>query len=170
MTRDQKIVIVGALSGVALMIGALILLSPRMPALTIIADAGDRLAYAAKWVALAAAPLFIAIIAIGNGRFLSEAIDPMAGRESRAMIINGRVADNTLQQFVLFAAASFAVAAGASGDQLGLISAAAILFVICRFAFWIGYRIDPMQRAAGFASTAYLNLTLFGVAMWRAWA
>ena len=33
-----------------------------------------------------------------------------------------------------------------------------------RFAFWIGYRIDPLYRAFGFAATMWLNLLLLGAA------
>lgn len=169
MNREQKIVAVGAASGVTAMLAALVALSRWMVGLSIAADAGERLAFAAKWDALAAAPLFLAIIAVGNARATSEAIDPLAGKESRAMIVNGRVADNNLQQYVLFVAATLAVAACARGDELRIVSGAALIFVVSRFAFWIGYRIDPLYRAFGFASTAYLNLILFGTAIWMAW-
>jgi hypothetical protein len=170
MTKSQKLVAGGAATGVLAMIAALLVLTSILPGLPVGADAGERLAFAAKWIALGAAPLFAAIVAVGNARALSDAIDPTAGKESKAMIIDGRVVDNTTQQFLLFATASLAVAAVSHGDQLGLVSAAAIVFTVCRFAFWIGYRIDPLYRAFGFASTVYLNLILFGVALWRAWA
>ena len=170
MTKSQKIVAIGAASGVIVMLAALAVLSRAMPDLSILADAGERLAFAVKWNAVAVAPLFFAIIAVGNARAMSEAIDPLAGKESVAMIIDARVADNTLQQYVLFAAATLAVAATSRGDQLAIVAGASVIFVVSRFAFWIGYRIDPLYRAFGFASTAYLNLTLFGVALWRAWS
>jgi len=167
MNREQKLVAIGASSGVAIMIGALIGLSSVMPGLPITADEGDRLAFAAKW--LAAAPVFLAIIAVGNARFFSEAIDPTAGKESQSMVVNGRVVDNSLQQYVLLFAATMAVAASANGTQLGIVSAASVIFIVSRFAFWIGYRIEPVYRAFGFASTAYLNIILFGTAIWLAW-
>ena len=85
------------------------------------------------------------------------------------MAINCRVVDNTVQQYLLFAASSLAVAAGARGDQLSVVAAAAIVFVVARLAFWIGYRIRPVYRAAGFASTFYLNMVMFGYAVWVAW-
>jgi uncharacterized MAPEG superfamily protein len=169
MKREQKIVAAGAVTGVFAMLAGLFALSSLLVALPPFADAGERLAFAVKWIAAAAAPLFFAIIAIGNARALSDAIDPTAGKESPAMIIDGRVVDNTLQQYVLFVAACLAVAAVSRGDQLSLVSGAAIIFIVSRFAFWIGYRIDPLYRAFGFASTAYLNITLFGAALWRAW-
>ena len=170
MNKDQKIIAAGASSGIVAMVVALLALSRFLVGLTPAADPGERLAFAAKWVAVAAVPLFVSIVAVGNARFGSKAIDPTARKESKAMIIDGRVVDNTLQQFALFTAASFAVASTSQGEQLSIVAAAAIIFVFCRFAFWIGYRIDPLYRAFGFASTIYLNLILFGVALWRAWA
>ena len=169
MTKDQQIVATGAATGVTMMLAATFGLSALMPDLAVSASAGDRLAYAVQWIALAALPLFLSIGSVGNGRFASEAIDPTAGKESPAMTINCRVVDNTVQQFLLFVAASLAVAAGARGDQLGIVAAGAIVFTLARFAFWIGYRIHPLYRAAGFAATSYLSVVLFGYALWLAW-
>ena len=169
MRKEQRIVIIGALAGIATMIAGLVLLPGIMPALTDQADAGERLAYAAKWNAVAVLPLFLAIVAVGNARFASDAIDPTAGKESREMVINGRVVDNTVQQYVMFLPATLAVAASARGDELGIIAAAALIFVAMRFAFWIGYRVNPLYRAFGMSSVAYLNVILFGVAIWMAW-
>jgi uncharacterized MAPEG superfamily protein len=106
---------------------------------------------------------------VGNQRFNSEAIDPTRGKESRTMIINGRVVDNTLQQYVLFAAATFAVAASATGEQLGVVAAGALTFVAMRLAFWIGYRTDPLYRAFGMAGTSYLTAVLFCYSIWLTW-
>ena len=169
MTADQKKVAIGAASGIAAMLLATIGLSQVMPGLGGSADAGERLAFAAKWIALAGAPLFAAVVAVGNERFLSEAIDPTLGKESRAMVVNGRMVDNSVQQYLLFIVAAFAVAASAAGRELSLVPAAAIVFLAMRFAFWMGYRIHPLYRAFGMAGTAYLNVLLFGGAIWMAW-
>lgn len=169
MTKDQKIVATGAVTGVVTMAAAVLGLSGVMPDLAADVPAGERLAYAAQWIALAALPLFLSIGSIGNARFASEAIDPTLGKEDRVMVINGRVVDNTVQQYLLFLAASLAVAAGANGDELGMVAAGAIVFTLARFAFWVGYRIRPVYRAAGFAATSYLSVVLFGYALWLAW-
>ena len=83
--------------------------------------------------------------------------------------INGRVVDNTVQQYLIFVLATLAVAASARGDEVGIVAAAAIIFVTMRFAFWIGYRVNPLYRAFGMSSVAYLNVILLGVAIWMAW-
>lgn len=169
MNNDQKAVAIGASSGIATMVLTLVGLSQLMPGLGIEATAGERLAYAFQWIAVAALPLALAIGSVGNARFSSEAINPLAGKESPETAVNCRVVDNTVQQYLLFGAAALAVAAGSRGDQLGVVAAASITFVLARLAFWIGYRIRPVYRAAGFASTFYLNVVLFGYALWLAW-
>jgi hypothetical protein len=170
MTSDQKRVAAGAATGVFTMLAGLFALSGIIAGLAADANAGERLAYAVQWIAAAALPLAAAIASVGNARFNSEAIDPTAGKESSSMIVNGRVVDNTVQQYLLFGAASLAVAAGAQGDQLGVVAAGAIIFIIARLVFWVGYRIRPVYRAAGFASTFYLNIALFAYALWLAWS
>ena len=96
MTRDQKIVITGAISGIVAMVLLVSLLSTVIATPDIVESPGDRIAYAAPWAVVAAMPLFAMLAAIGNERFLSEAIDPTLGKEDQKMVVNGRVADNTL--------------------------------------------------------------------------
>ena len=168
MTRDQKIVAAGALTGIAAMALAMGLLSTLLPPPAGVETLADRLAYAARWLAFAALPLFAMVAAVGNARFASGAIDPTLGAEDGAIVVNGRVADNTTQQFLLFAAGALGLAASLPAAQMGVIRAAAIVFVAARIVFWIGYRIHPLYRAPGFSSTAYLNLGLLLAAVWLA--
>ncbi|MET1112855.1 MAG: MAPEG family protein [Allosphingosinicella sp.] len=168
MTRDQKIVAAGALSGLASMALAMWLFSTLLPAPAGVETLADRLAYAARWLAFAALPLFAMVAAVGNARFASGAIDPTLGNEDKAMIVNGRVADNTTQQLLLFACGLLGLAASLAPEHMGVIRAAAIVFVLFRIVFWIGYRLHPLYRAPGFSSTAYLNLGLLLGAVWLA--
>ena len=82
------------------------------------------------------------------------------------MEVNGRVVDNTLEQFLIYSVGTLALSAGLTADQMPVIPAAAIVFVIARAAFWIGYRIHPLYRAFGMAATAYLNVGILGFAFW----
>jgi uncharacterized membrane protein YecN with MAPEG domain len=103
---------------------------------------------------------------VGNGRFFSEAIDPTRGKESAKLVINGRVADNTTQQFLLFLVGLLGLAVTLPLHRLALVPALSITFVVMRIAFWIGYRIKPVHRAFGFAATAYMNLIMLLGSIW----
>src|SRR5215470_11259761 len=109
MTAEQRIVATGAASGVVAMAVAVWVLTEAMPAPLIVDSLAERVAYALRSNVLALVPLFVMLMAVGNARFLSDAIDPTRHAESRSMEIDGRVADNTLQQSFVFAIASLAL-------------------------------------------------------------
>ena len=166
MNRDQKTVATGALSGIAAMLLSTLLLYTVLPPTPEVRSHTDAVLYALRWLPLAALPLLAMIAAVGNARSTGPAIDPTLGNEDQAMRINIRAATNTLEQFVLFAAGSLGFAASIDPAQVRVVGAAAIVFVAARIAFWVGYRIHPLYRAAGFAATAYLNIGLIGAALW----
>jgi uncharacterized MAPEG superfamily protein len=165
MTTNQKAVATGAVSGIITMILSLWLLYSVLPDPQIFSLA-DRLAYALRWDAVALLPLIATFAAIGNARALGEAIDPTLGKEDAKMLVNGKVAANTLEQFMLFLVGSLALAAAIEGQKVKIVAATAITFIFMRIAFWIGYRIKPVHRAFGFASTFYMNLGLLVGAIW----
>ena len=158
MKAEQKTVAIGAISGITLMVLSLWVLTRHLPQPLLADAAPDRLAYALKANAVALLPLFIMLVVIGNKRFLSEAIDPTRHAESQAMEIDGRVVDNTLQQNFVFAVASLALSTVVPVQHLQVVWACAIVFIVARVAFWVGYRINPLFRAPGMAATAYMNL------------
>jgi len=118
----------------------------------------ERLAYALYANVFALLPFIIMLIAVGNGRFFSEAIDPTRHKENTAMEINGRVADNTLQQNFVFTIATLALATIVPILYLQVIWALTIIFVVARLLFWLGYRMHPLYRAPGMAATSYMNV------------
>lgn len=166
MNRDQKTVAAGALSGIAAMLLSTWLLYTVLPAPAGVQAQADAVLYALRWLPLAALPLLAMIVSVGNARAMGPAIDPTLGNEDLAMRINIRAANNTLEQFVLFAAGAVGLAASIPPAHVQVVGAAAIVFVAARIAFWIGYRIHPLYRAAGFAGTAYLNFGLIGAALY----
>lgn len=127
----------------------------------------ERIVYTLRADAIAALPLLVGIIVVGNDRFLSEAIDPTLHKESPATQINGRVVENTLQQYVLFLVGTLALCTVLAPADMAVIPAAVTVFVVARLAFWIGYRIDPLYRAFGMAATGYLNLAILSYVAWR---
>jgi hypothetical protein len=166
MTNDQKTVAIGAATGILTMLLLVWLLTKAIPPPAIADTPGERLAYALPWAVVAILPLFAMLVTVGNSRFLSEAIDPTLGEESQRMIVDGRVADNTLQQTLCFLVGMLALAVTVSAYWLNIVPAVTITFVISRLIFWIGYRIHPLYRAPGFSSTAYLNLFMFIAVLW----
>jgi hypothetical protein len=166
MTKDQKTVAIGALSGIVGMIALVWTIATYFPEPHVVDNNGDRLAYALRWSVIAVLPLFFMIAAVGNARFLSEAIDPTLRKEDQKTVVNGRVADNTTQQFLLFIVGITALSVSLPIEKISFIPAIAITFAICRIVFWIGYRIHPLYRAPGFSSTAYMNLFTFLAVIW----
>jgi hypothetical protein len=167
MKPEQKIVAIGAASGILAMIIAVWMLTKALPAPGIADQPGARLAYALKANVFALVPYFIMLITIGNKRFLSDAIDPTRNAESGAMGIDGRVADNTLQQNFVFAVASLALSTLVPLGYLQVVWACAIWFVVARCVFWFGYRVHPLYRAPGMSGTAYMNLFMILYVLYR---
>jgi MAPEG family len=167
MKSEQRTVAIGAASGVILMSAAVWILTITLPAPAIADVPAERLAYALRANVLATLPLFIMLAMVGNARFLSEAIDPTKHVESRSMEIDGRVADNTLQQNFIFAIASLALSTAVPLAHLQIVWACAIVFVVARASFWLGYRLNPLYRAPGMSATAYMNLGMIAYVLFR---
>jgi uncharacterized membrane protein YecN with MAPEG domain len=158
MKAEQKVVAIGAASGIVIMALSVWALTSALPLPAIGDTLGERLAYALHANVVAILPLFVMIITVANSRFLSEAIDPTRGAESLTMQIDARVVDNTLQQNLVFAVASLALSTVVPLYQLQVVWACTIVFVVARLVFWFGYRINPLFRAPGMSATGYMNL------------
>jgi len=167
MRPEQKIVAVGAASGVVLMALAVWLLTKCLLAPAFADSLAERLAYALRANLVAVVPFFAMLAAVGNARFLSDAIDPTRRAETPAMEIDGRVADNTLQQNFVFLVGTLAVSTLVPLSHLHVVWACAIVFIVARFVFWIGYRKHPLYRAPGMAATAYMNLGMIVYVLYR---
>lgn len=157
MKSEQKIVAVGAASGILAMIVAVYALTNFLPTPDIADTIPARLAYALGANVVAIVPFFIMLITVGNSRFLSDAIDPMRHAETTSMEIDGRVAENTLQQNFVFLVVSLAVSTLVPLSYLQVVWACALWFVVARCIFWLGYRTNPLYRAPGMSGTAYMN-------------
>jgi hypothetical protein len=48
-----------------------------------------------------------------------------------------------------------------------IVWACAIVFVVARAGFWLGYRLNPLYRAPGMSATAYMNLGLIAYVLFR---
>lgn len=158
MTTDQKTVAIGAGSGVLSMLLLIWGLYAILPTVEGVETVVEQMIFALKWNVVAVLPLFVMIANVGNGRFLSEAINPLRHAEDKTMEIDGRVVDNTFQQNFVFFVGTMALSTVLTPESLKIIMALTIVFVLARTVFWIGYRMNPLYRAPGMAATAYMNL------------
>jgi hypothetical protein len=151
MKTEQKIVAAGAASGVVTMAVSVWILAKILPTPVIEDALAERLAYVLRANVVALVPFFIMLITVGNSRFLSEAIDPTRRAESRSMEIDGRVADNTLQQNFVFAVASACVGDGYSAS----LSASRVGMCNC-------FRVRSSRFLAGLSAQSALSRTRDG--------
>jgi hypothetical protein len=90
--------------------------------------------------------LMAGVEAVAHERLVTPAIDPLAGFETQRMRVNQRYLQNTLEQFVIFAAGLLALSAYAPPRMLIILT---IVWVLMRWAFWIGYHRSPLLRGWG---------------------
>jgi hypothetical protein len=154
---------VSALAGFALWVGLLRLLPP----LAGMDDLSARMLVTLKRCAMTALfCLFMGTEAVAHERLQSAAFDPLAGRETRRLRINKQYLQNTLEQFVIFAVGLFGLAAySADGAAMRIVVATTVVWMLFRFAFWIGYHRSAAMRGAGAPGLLVGQLLLIYVAV-----
>jgi hypothetical protein len=162
MLRKQALVFMGMAAAVVV----LILVWASIPQLPLSLpdgdDAASRLAFVAHWLILPGLSLLAGIAMVANRRFFTaDAMDGTREPEGRSLEINLRYNQNTLEQTVLAVIAWTGLALAVPHERLSLIPALAILFVVARALFWIGYLIAPWARAIGFGLTFYPTVAIF---------
>lgn len=115
-------------------------------------------------VAVAALLTLVAgVEAIAHERLVTQAIDPLAGVETARMRVNARYLQNTVEQFIVFAAGLIALVAYASTLILVI---ATMVWVGNRWAFWIGYHRSPLKR--GWAAAGMIqSMAVLLYVTWR---
>lgn len=124
-----------------------------------------RLLFAVKCVAVSLLfTLALGIEAVGHERLLSDAYDPLAGRETTRLRINQRFIQNTLEQSLLFLGGLLALSYYCdSGSSMRAIVACSAVWVLSRIVFWVGYHIASEHRVAGLIGTAQSLVVLLYV-------
>lgn len=90
--------------------------------------------------------LMVGIEAVAHERLVTPAIDPLSSYDNRRLRINQRYLQNTLEQYVVFAAGLLALAAYASPRIIIIVT---VVWLLMRWAFWIGYHRSPLLRGWG---------------------
>ena len=79
------------------------------------------------------------------------------------MRVNFRYLSNSVEQFIVFAAGLLALAAYISPRLLVIVT---IVWIVTRWAFWIGYHFSPLLRGIGAPGMLQSMIVLLYVA-WR---
>jgi hypothetical protein len=137
-------------------------IAPPVPGIRTIADG---LIYAFKWWCLAVLLCFATgIDAVAHERLQSPAFDPLAGYETRRLRVNLRYLQNTLEQLIMFTAGLFGLALyNHDSGRIRAVAATAVVWILFRFAFWIGYHRSAALRTLGAAGVGMSLIVLIYV-------
>ena len=137
-----------------------------LPPLNGMEDVGARMLVALKCVVVATLfALVTGVEAVAHERLQSAAFDPLAGHQTKRLQVNLRYLQNTLEQTVIFAVALFGLAAYmTSGEAMRAVPAVTVIWVVNRYAFWIGYHRSAAMRGLGAPSMAVSLIVLLYVA------
>ena len=155
LRRNQFLGLLGAVPAIAVVLLVWNLAPHRLAGLAPARfDTADRLAYAAQWLVGPALTLLAGVLGAARRGFYAQAIEGTRTPENHGLEITLRYTQNTLEQLVLAAIAWTALSVSLPPAQMVLIPAAALLFVVGRITFRVGYAIHPMGRAFGMALMA----------------
>lgn len=125
-----------------------------------------RLGHACLALVPSAAVLFAMTVVQMLARAATGRIDPTSGDDPAFLVVNQRCISNTIEQFLVFAPALLALAAGAGGRQMPEVIGLGLVFAAARLAFWVGYLAAPLARAPGMVATACCNAGALVAAAW----
>ena len=109
--------------------------------------------------------LVTGVEAVAHERLSSPAFNPLSGFETRRLRVNERYLQNTLEQILVFAAGLFGLAAySPDGSAMRAVLATTVVWVLARFAFWIGYHRSAAMRGLGAPGMALSMIVLLYVA------
>jgi uncharacterized MAPEG superfamily protein len=109
--------------------------------------------------------LVTGVEAVAHERLSSPAFDPLAGFQTRRLRINQRYLQNTLEQTLVFVAALFGLAAySPNGSAMRAVLATTVVWILARFAFWIGYHRNAAMRGLGAPGMGLSMIVLIYVA------
>jgi hypothetical protein len=137
-----------------------------MPPLAGVDSLGDRMLFALKCCCIAVLfCLVTGVEAVAHERLSSPAFDPLSGFETRRLRVNQRYLQNTLEQILVFAAGLFGLAAYCrDGSAMRAVLATSVVWILARFAFWIGYHRSAAMRGLGAPGMALSMIVLLYVA------
>ena len=133
-----------------------------MPPLAGMESLGGRMVFALKCCCVAVLfSLVLGVEAVAHERLSSPAFDPLAGFETRRLRVNKCYLQNTLEQIVVFAAGLFGLVAYCpGGSAMRAVVATTAVWILGRWAFWIGYQHSAAMRGLGAPGMALSMIVL----------
>ena len=114
----------------------------------------EKLVYTIKWQSLSVLMLLFGIQRVAEKRRSTTAIDPVHGKSEDLLFVETRYVQNTVEQLILSLTGQVVLSLYVSAAVLTRsIPTLVALFVTGRVLFYIGYKLDPLKRALGFAMT-----------------
>jgi hypothetical protein len=161
--RRSGIIVIAASAVVA--VALWLAISNFAPPISHMDSVADRLLFAFKcWCVAVLLCFATGIDAVAHERLQSPAFDPLAGYETRRLRVNLRYLQNTLEQLVVFTAGLFGLALySEGGDAMRAVEATAAVWVLFRFAFWVGYHRSAAMRGLGAAGVGLSLIVLIYV-------
>jgi hypothetical protein len=101
--------------------------------------------------------LVVGVEAVAHERLVTAAIDPLACVETPRMRVNQRYLANTVEQFIVFASGLLLVSLYAPPRIVVIVT---IVWVLARWAFWLGYHRSSLLRGLGAPGMAQSMLVL----------
>ena len=137
-----------------------------VPPIAGLAEPGERLILAARWLLVAVLPYAAVCLTILYQRYAEGAHNPLLGEESERLKVHCRVMQNTLEQLLWFALCILSLATYLSPSQARLIPILCVFFASARLVYWWGYlRQGTLGRAPGVQLTFSLNIPLLALAL-----
>lgn len=160
--QERKSGIAAIAASIAVSLILWFVLTRFLPPLNGMGDLSARMIVALKCLVLATLfCLVTGVESIAHERLQSAAFDPLAGHETKRLRVNSRYLQNTLEQIVVFAVGLFGLAAYlTNGAAMRAVVAVTIIWILNRFAFWIGYHRSAAMRSLGAPSIAVSLLVL----------
>lgn len=124
-------------------------------------DVADRLALVIKCSVVTILPAVVVIAIVAAQRLNPDMWVGQKVRPNSSLDINTRFVLNTVEQFVLFLVGLSGMSLYVPISEARTVPILAVLFLIGRILFWVGYHKNPYLRAFGFGLTFYPTVVVF---------
>jgi hypothetical protein len=159
---ERRKLIAAALAAAPVALALWLILWRYLPPVALGMDGLTRLVIGIKCCCVAGLLCFLTgLESVSHQRLNSPAINPLEGYEPERLRIDLRYVQNTLEQFLLFILGLLALTSYCQdAGSMRAVFATTVVWILSRFAFWIGYRRGAQYRGAGLVGMMQSMLVL----------